>query len=303
MIIFKSIFHMKNRIYFLTLLASTLFLAVACGMKYVSPESFNELETKRKLALEQQLTEQFAAIGKKYSSLTYGESLTVKPYSYMRLDSLFEVKYNLQQQNRSSKEIDPLIEQQKIALLADSTEVLNMETNWFELEQDTVLEYVIARCFLNNRNTLRRMDVVDDFVTGKVNQMWARKYMKEDWFTRNIGITPEEDANFYTLMKTYEASLNDAQKTTFLNRVFEVMKLSNELGSINAKEICSKLALEDVKTIHPNLDLQNYTTGFQKMMDASNRLVGYRIKFIQKANNQEAFSINYSVYYQVDRGE
>jgi hypothetical protein len=39
------------------------------------------------------------------------------------------------------------------------------------------------------------------------------------------------------------------------------------------------------------------------MMDASNRLVGYRIKFIQKANNQEAFSINYSVYYQVDRGE
>jgi hypothetical protein len=294
---------MKNRIYFLTLLASTLFLAVACGMKYVSPESFNELETKRKLALEQQLTEQFAAIGKKYSSLTYGESLTVKPYSYMRLDSLFEVKYNLQQQNRSSKEIDPLIEQQKIALLADSTEVLYMETNWFELEQDTVLEYVIARCFLNNRNTLRRMDVVDDFVTEKINQMWARKYMKEDWFTRNIGITPEEDANFYTLMKTYEASLNDAQKTTFLNRVFEVMKLSNELGSINAKEICSKLALEDVKTIHPNLDLQNYTTGFQKMMDASNRLVGYRIKFIQKANNQEAFSINYSVYYQVDRGE
>ena len=109
----------------------TSFLLVAisvtsCGLKYVPGPSLEDLERNRKESLEQQLAHDFAAVNKKYVALTYGETVIVKPLSYQRLDSLFEVKYTMSQNGLSTKEIDPLIEDQKMALLSDTTEVLYM---------------------------------------------------------------------------------------------------------------------------------------------------------------------------------
>lgn len=289
---------MKNQIKS-SLLLTTVVLLTACGLRYTPPESLEEIQTRRKLALDQQMTSQFATIGKKYTNLIFGESLTVKPLSYMRLDSLFEVKYQRSQQNLSTRDLEPLIEAQKVVLLADTTEILYMETNWFELATDSILEYAIARCYLNNQNVLRKLEFLDDFTTKPENQQWARKYMKEEWFTRDNGSIPTEDALFYTTMKNREFTLNDEQKEVFLNRTFEVMKIANELSNLSSKDICLRLAKIDAQKLFPNINWQEYGLEYQKLVGEVPAETSYRVKLINQTTSKEQHLFVYDNCYQL----
>ncbi|WP_343606015.1 hypothetical protein [Fluviicola sp.] len=236
----------------------------SCGLKYVPGPSLDDLEKTRKEKLEEQLAHDFAAVNKTYVSLTYGETVVVKPLSYQRLDSLFEVKYRMSKSGLSTKELDPLIENQKMVLLSDTTEVLYMETHWFELFQDSTYEFVIAQCFLNNKNVLRKMDVVDEFQTGKSNREWAEIYMKEDWLTRDMGYTSNEDLAFYSKMKNKEFSLQGAEKNAFLENVFQVMRIARENKNTAAQGIVLKLAAIQMKKEIPNFKETDYTYSFKK---------------------------------------
>nr|WP_294859503.1 hypothetical protein [uncultured Fluviicola sp.] len=240
----------------------------SCGLKYIPGPSLEDLARIRKEKLEEQLGSDFAAVNKKYVALTYGESLVVKPQSYQRLDSLFEVKYRMSKSGFSTKEIDPLIENQKMMLLSDTTEVLYMETHWFELVHDSTCEFIIAQCFLNNRNVLRKMDFIDEFQTGISNQVWAEKYMKEDWLTRDLGYTPNDDLTFYSTMKNKEFSLQGEEKERFLNNVFLVMRFISETKSTAAQGIVLKLAALQMKNEIPNFKAADYTFSFKKVYDA-----------------------------------
>lgn len=242
-----------------------LVISVAsCGLKYVPGPSLQDLEQTRKQKLEAQLAHDFAAVNKTYVSLTYGETVVVKPISYQRLDSLFEVKYRMSQNGMSTKELDPLIENQKMVLLSDTSEVLYMETHWFELIQDTSYEFLIAQCFLNNKNVLRKMDIVDQFQTGKSNKDWAEIYMKEDWLTRDLDYTSNEDLAFYSKMKNKEFSLNGDEKNAFLNNVFQVMRIARDNKNTAAQGIVLKLAAIQMKREIPNFQASDYTFSFRK---------------------------------------
>lgn len=250
----------------------------SCGLKYVPGPSLQDLEKTRKEKLEQQLAHDFAAVNKTYVSLTYGETVVVKPLSYQRLDSLFEVKYRMSKSGLSTKELDPLIENQKMVLLSDTTEVLYMETHWFELFQDTTYEFIIAQCFLNNKNVLRKMDIVDEFQTGKSNRQWAEIYMKEDWLTRDMGYTSNEDLAFYSKMKGKEFSLQGAEKNAFLNNVFLVMRIARENKSTIAPVIVPKLAVIQMKREIPNFKETDYTYAFRKENNPSTKQDEYIVE-------------------------
>lgn len=255
---------------FLNRLAFFLLLVVSvtsCGLKYVPGPSLDDLAKTRKEVLEQQLTRDFASVNKKYISLTYGETVVVKPLSYQRLDSLFEVKYRMSKNGFSTKEIDPMIENQKMILLSDTTEVLYMETHWFELVQDTTCEFIIAQCFLNNKNVLRKMEFLDEFKTGISNQFWAEKYMKEEWLTRDIGYTPNDDLNFYSMMKNKEFNLKGEEKERFLENVFLVMRFASENKSTAAQGITLKLAAHQLKNEISNFKISEYQFSFRKDID------------------------------------
>lgn len=270
----------------------------SCGLKYVPGPSLEDLARNRKESLEQRLAQDFGAVNKRYVSLTYGETVVVKPQSYQRLDSLFEEKYRLSQLGLPSKDIDPLIENQKMALLADTTEVLYMETHWFELIQDTTCEFIIAQCFLNNKNVLRKMDFIDEFRTGKSNQVWAEKYMKEDWFTRNLdGFTSNDDLAFYALMKNKEFSLKDEEKNAFLNNVFLVMRFASENQSTAPQGIALKLAARQMKIEIPGFKASDYVFSFRKDMDPVSKEAVYVVEAVAEADKNVMVTRRYDQYY------
>lgn len=288
-------------IHFLNRFASFLLIIGAvssCGLKYVPGPSLEDLAKSRKEILEQKLAQDFGAVNKRYISLTYGETVVVKPQSYQRLDSLFEEKYRLSQLGLSAKELDPLIETQKMALLADTTEVLYMETHWFELVQDTTCEFIIAQCFLNNKNELRKMDFIDEFQTGKSNQVWAEKYMKEDWFTRNMdGFTSNDDLAFYALMKNKEFGLKDEEKNKFLNNVFLVMRFAAENQSTASQGIALKLAARQMKSEIPGFKTADYVFSFRKDTDPVSKETIYVVEAASAVDKKIAATRRYDQYY------
>lgn len=270
----------------------------SCGLKYVPGPSLEDLAKNRKEALEQKLAKDFGAVNKQYVSLTYGETVVVKPQSYQRLDSLFEEKYRLSKLGLSTKEIDPLIETQKMALLADTTEVLYMETHWFELVQDTTCEFIIAQCFLNNKNVLRKMEYIDEFQTGKSNKIWAEKYMKEDWFTRNMdGFTSNDDLAFYAMMKNKEFGLKDEEKNRFLNNVFLVMRFAAENQSTAPQGIALKLAARQMKMEIPGFKTSDYVFSFRKDTDPLSKETVYVVEAVSEADKNVLVTRRYDSFY------
>lgn len=269
----------------------------SCGLKYIPGPSLEDLEKNRKEKLEEQLGHDFAAVNKKYVSLTYGETVVVKPQSYQRLDSLFEVKYRMSKSGFSTKEIDPLIESQKMMLLSDTTEVLYMETHWFELIHDSTCEFIIAQCFLNNRNVLRKMDFIDEFQTGISNQVWAEKYMKEEWLTRDMGYTSNDDLAFYSMMKNKEFGLQREEKNRFLNNVFLVMRFASETKSTAAQGIVLKLAALQMKNEIPNFKAADYTFSFKKDIDTESKESVYVVQAASTSDKNVLITRRYDLFY------
>lgn len=280
-----------------TVFLLALFFSASCGLKYVPGPSLEDLSTNRRQQLESQLQKDFAAVGKKYKSLTYGETMVVKPQSYQRLDSLFEVKYQMSQRGMKTNELDPLIETQKMQLLSDTTEVLYMETHWFELVQDSTCEFIIAQCFLNNRNVLRKMDFIHEFETGISNQVWAEKYMKEEWITRDLGYTSNEDLNFYSTMKNKEFNLPEEEKDRFLNNVFLVMRIANENRNMSAQGITIKLAARQMKNEIPNFNASDYVFSFKKENSTELKQDIYIVEATSEKDKSVKITRRYDLFY------
>lgn len=277
---------------------SAIVVSIAsCGLKYVPGPSLQDLEQNRKTKLEEQLTRDFAAVGKTYVSLTYGETVIIKPLSYQRLDSLFEEKYRMSKIGLSTKELDPLIENQKMVLLSDTTEVLYMETHWFELIQDSTCEFIIAQCFLNNKNILRKMEFVDQFQTGKSNRTWAEIYMKEDWLTRDMGYTSNEDLAFYSKMKNKEFNLQGAEKEVFLNNVFLVMSIARENKNTAAQGIVLKLAANQLQKEIPNFKPGDYTYSFKKETNAETKQDQYVVEAASVSDKKILITRKYDEFF------
>ncbi|MNK21374.1 hypothetical protein D3C87_396280 [compost metagenome] len=277
---------------------SALVLSItSCGLKYVPGPSLQDLEKNRKTKLEEQLTRDFAAVGKTYVSLTYGETVVIKPLSYQRLDSLFEEKYRLSKIGLPTKDLEPLIENQKMVLLSDTTEVLYMETHWFELIQDSTCEFIIAQCFLNNKNVLRKMDFVDQFQTGKSNRAWAEIYMKEDWLTRDMGYTSNEDLSFYSKMKNREFSLQGEEKEAFLNNVFLVMRIARENKNTAAQGIVLKLAANQMKNEIPNFQPADYTYSFKKEINSETKQDQYVVEAVSLSDKNILITRKYDEFF------
>lgn len=289
-----SAINFLSRFTFIFLLVGVI---TSCGLKYVPGPSLEDLAQNRKEKLEEQLSEDFAAVNKKYISLTYGETVLVKPQSYQRLDSLFEVKYRMSQNGFPTKEIDPLIEEQKMVLLSDTTEVLYMETHWFELVQDTTCEFIVAQCFLNNRNVLRKMDFIDEFKTGISNQFWAEKYMKEEWLTRDLGYTSNDDLNFYTQMKNKEFSLQGEEKDRFLSNLFVVMRFASENKSTAAQGIALKLAARQMKNEIPNFQTADYVFSFKKEIDPETKQSIYVVEAASETDKNVVVTRSYDAFF------
>ena len=233
---------MLNSTHFRFLLLATLLASFAsCGLKYtpqVTPESKRE---ERKLVIETEIRKEFAAQKKQYKSIGYGQMVTVKPSSYVALDSLFEVKYNLERQGKRTKDVDQEIAMQRLICQNDTNEVLYMEQHVFSLEGDSTAEVLSGNFSLNSNNDLKKVQFTSSYQVPKDLVSYYNLYITEAAFMTNNSAPTKQESEFYDSYKTELQNRSGQNEDAFLVHTLRLMKIARSNQSLEKQKTLESL--------------------------------------------------------------
>lgn len=295
-----------HKLCFLSKIAPFVFLffsLVACKLNYTPPISSVDLTVQRRTELEKQLKKDFATLDKKYTSLAYGEVIKVKPISYLKLDSLFEKKYQLNQRKLSTSEIDAAIDYQKIVIDKDSAQISYVETHFFQLQEKQVFEFIIAQIAMNKQHEITQMTQLDYFTADSIDAPMAQFYMKEDSFSQQFDDPDPSYAEkkFYNLMKQEVAQLDGLEKSNFLRHVFYVMWICNKNKRLNNTVILTKLTQNELINKNPLIDFTTLSFDISNISkeESPNGTAYYEV-LVRKTNEKAAFQLfKYNSFFQL----
>jgi len=254
----------------ITFLFTTLALVqlTGCGLKYTPPPSPEVIEEERRFAMQEQLYNDFNRIGKKYSALTYGQLVVVKPDSYKRLDSLYAIKYRHRNEHRP--ELDRQIDSQKALIANDTIPVLYVETHWFELAQDSTLEYITAEISMKKNNKITDVKNLDYFQVSKAYEPYARMFMKEESFLSPGTYAPSDnELSFYAAYKAQSATLQGEAKDAFMKHTFGIMQIAGKSGTVSTDALLRVLALAEIRMAYPTADVSLLTVKTEEISDTA----------------------------------
>ena len=259
------------------------------------------LEEERRFALQEQLFNDYKSIGKHYKPLTYGELTVVKPDSYRKLDSLYEVKYR--NRHREMPELEEEIGVQKAIIDNDTNRILYVETHWFELSQDSTYEFFISEISLTKDNRIYDVRNLESFQTEKQYVRFAELFMKEESLLNGeFGVLPEENT-FYNFYKNRAAALSGVEKDRFLAHTFDLMRSAEAIGTLSTEALLRVRTLETMHRKYPMLDLNNLRLNVQEIVDTGggrNEFLYYQVTVLNaQADASEApFVYRYNAYLQ-----
>jgi len=245
-----------------------LFCLPSCGLKYAPPESSETVEADRRMALEQQLSQDYKSLGKKYIPLTYGDLEVVKPNSYKRLDSLFAVKYR-QGGNAVKSDIDNQIDYQQAIIQNDTNPVLYVETHWYELIQDSSYEFITSEISLKKNNSIYSVKNLDYFSTFRRYSKEAESYMRETSILTPGMSANTQELSFYTAYKTHAATLSGPAKDAFLTHTFELMRIIDESNMIYTESLLKILATNEIRKAYASTEVPALTIKPEEVSDNS----------------------------------
>ncbi len=238
---------MLNSFYFRFLTIPILvFTFTSCGLKYppqVSPENKRE---ERKLVIESEIRKEFGERKMQYKSIGFGEPVTLKPPSYMTLDSLFELKYKLEQQGKRTADLDEQIVIQRLICQNDTNEVLYMEQHVFSLEGDSIAEVLSGNFSLNSNNELRKVNFTSSYIIPKDLVSYYNFYVLETAFLTNNSVPTRQEMEFYQAYKAELQNRAGINEDEFLVHSLKLMKVARNNQSLDKQktlEALTKLAV------------------------------------------------------------
>lgn len=222
-------------------LAITFVFFGSCGLKYtpqVSPENKRE---ERKLVIESEIRKEFSERKMQYKSIGFGESVTLKPASYILLDSLFEVKYNLESQGKRTKELDDQIAMQRLICQNDTNEVLYMEQHVFSLEGDSTAEVLSGNFSLNSNNELRKVEFTASYSIPKDLVNYYNFYILESSFLTNNTTPTIQEREFYNVYKAELQNRSGNNEDEFLIHTLRLMQVARTNKSLEKQKTLESL--------------------------------------------------------------
>ena len=147
------------------------------------------------------------------------------------MDSLYLIKYNLENQGRFDKELEQKIENYRIIALNDTNQVLYIENHIFTLGKGDTLEFYSA--LFQMEKDLEIDDVIlqeSVFLPAKYKKAYL-SYLFEEAFMLPDYAPTQEEINFYSYFKNALPSLSKAEKDPFILHTLKLMQLAAKIKS------------------------------------------------------------------------
>lgn len=219
-----------------------LFLAVfslySCGLRYTQQTTPTSLQTDRRELIEETIQREFSSQKKAYTPIGYGETVKIKPVSYLKLDSLFAQKYDLEQRGKTDAQLEEAIKMQQIICQEDTNKVLYLERHVFTLTSDTSAEILSGDFYITKDNQLHDVKFTEAYHVDKDYISYYTLYVFEQPFLGGEMISSEEK-DFYKLYK--EALTTRPNKDAFLNNTLKLMQVAYYKRTLDVQTLIKEL--------------------------------------------------------------
>lgn len=272
---------MKNVLY-----GIVLFVIGSCGLRYVPQETPQSSQADRRTLIEETIQREFKTQGKTYSPIGWSESVKIKPVSYLKLDSLFAKKYDLERIGKTDKNLEEAIKLQQIACKEDTNQVLYLERHIFSLTKDTSAEILSGDFYITKDNYLKDVKFTESYHVDKNYINYYTLYIFEQPFLGGEALTSDEKS-FYDLYKSAIQTRSD--KDAFLNNTLKLMQIAYYKRSLDTQTLLKELTR---KIVHN--DKSNYSDEvFVKIEQVGdgNKLLKYVVVYQSMSKSVNGFFI------------
>jgi len=279
----------------------------SCGLKYTPTETPEMNTDKRRLAVQNYLRETFQKDSSVYENIAFGKTQTLKPISYKVLDSLYGVKYNLEQKGKRDTELEREILIQRQIALNDTNQLLYIENHLFSLKKKDVLTIYSAALQVNFSNEIKAVDIFETTKIAPVNLDIFKIYTFEESFLHpGYAPLPEESA-FYRRYKDRAAELNGDTKDKFVQNALFVMRSAQKVQTLKTTALISEIVRSRIlgfeRTTAKNELFETMEETYEKI-NGSEVMTGYAIVYSFKKNSNDLtttyrYAIKLSPYFEV----
>jgi hypothetical protein len=258
----------------------------SCGLQYVPQTPPEDRQLQRQRVIESKIKAEFEPQKKTYRSIAFGKTTTVKPVSFIKLDSLFEQKYQLEQTGRKDKKLDENIGIQRLICQTDTNEILYMEEHVFSLETDSSAEVLSGNFALNIKNEIRQVEFTNAYtIPRNLVSFYGYYVLNESFMFFSENPAPEEET-FYQYYKTQAGKLFGYQKEQFIINTLKLMKLARSFKSLEKQLFLKELTKLEVHGINTNYESAVYNK-IDQFSTSKNEVDYYLVEyqFVEKVSD------------------
>ncbi len=236
------------------LLFTLMAILGGCGLEYIPQTPPEDRQLQRQRVIESKIKSEFEPQKKTYRSIAFGKTTTIKPLSFIKLDSLFEQKYQLEQSGRRDRNLDEKIGIQRLVCQTDTNEILYMEEHVFSLETDTSAEVLSGNFALNIKNEIRQVEFTTAYTIPSNLVAFYGYYVLNESFMYFSEQPAGEEEDFYRYYKNKAGTLLGFQKEQFIVNTLKLMKLARTNRSLEKQLFLRELTKTEVHGLNTNYE-------------------------------------------------
>lgn len=250
----------------------------SCGLQYEPQTPPEDRQLQRQRVIESKIKAEFEPQKKTYRSIAFGKTTTIKPVSFIKLDSLFEQKYQLEQTGRRDRKLDEKIGIQRLVCQTDTNEILYMEEHVFSLETDTSAEVLSGNFALNIKNEIRQVEFTTAYTIPANLVAFYGYYVLNESFMYFTEQPAEEEEDFYKYYKTKAGTFLGYQKEQFVVNTLKLMKLARTNRSLEKQLFLRELTKAEVHGVSTNYENASFNK-IDQFSNAKNEVDFYLVEY------------------------
>lgn len=274
----KTLIHLQYLLYLLL----CFLIFDSCGLKYEHTPSLETRRKQRENVIENYIHTQVKK-DKSYESLAFGPLTVYKPEEFHKLDSLYALKYQYEEQGKI-KEFEALGLQsdidQQIKLAESASDKISYELEHIYSLQEG-MDLVIHHDYfsLNEKDSIIVHDPFYKYKISPALKTMQLNYLFELHFlTPNERYISDEELNFILFMKQREQELIETERnlSKFMTHVLSLMKIAQSVGSVDYIDLSKAIARRYVESGYQSTRIEKFGSLIANE-NANGEVEGYKL--------------------------
>ena len=286
----NSIISVVRKLILLLIFGAFLF---SCNVHFVPLPTLEERQFLREKAVEEHVRSVIRKenISNRYESLAFGPLIIYKTEDHLLLDSLFDVKYQLIEENNlrtyRKSGLEKIIEEQREKARKRENELLFETEHIYMVHIPKGDSIAVHHDFivLNNSDSVIMHTRFYHYTFPKSMKEMAINYLFELHFiTQRDSYITNEEIDFLRFFKEKEADLiGTPELSPFMRHTLSLMHIARSMNSVNYVTLTKYIAMRYLMDRYNQREILDFQP--LNMVEENGNLVGYNLSF-RWVNNQ-----------------